>query len=115
MTAGQRIKAERERLGLTQDELAKKLGYSNRSAVTRIETSPDLSLKKVRRCAEALGVTSFYLLGWEDRDGNSLVDEEVETDSNSESVKDINRKLVRAYEYADDLTQAMVRKLLGIE
>lgn len=112
MTAGDRIRIERERLGMTQDELAKKLGYSNRSSVTKVETCRDLSLKKIREYAKALGVTPSFLLGWEDRDGNDLCPQLVD-----EYVKqqDILLEIQNRYSKADDLTQAMVRKLLGIE
>lgn len=37
MTIQERIKARREELEMSQDELARKLGYSNRSAVCKIE------------------------------------------------------------------------------
>lgn len=42
MNIGERI------LGLTQEELAKKLGYKSRSSVNKVETSRELSNKKVR-------------------------------------------------------------------
>lgn len=38
MTIGQRIRTKREERGLTQDELAKMLGYKYRSSVNKIET-----------------------------------------------------------------------------
>ncbi|MCD7810386.1 MAG: helix-turn-helix domain-containing protein [Ruminococcus sp.] len=36
-TIGQRIKTRREQLGLSQDELAKRLGYKSRSSINKIE------------------------------------------------------------------------------
>ena len=54
MNIGDGIRSRREELGLTQEELAKKLGYKSRSSVNKVETSRELSNKKVRRYAEAL-------------------------------------------------------------
>lgn len=75
MTAGERIKQERERLGMTQEELAKKVGYKSRSSVNKVETCRDLSLKKVNQYAIALGVSPSYLLGWEDEIDDSEMTE----------------------------------------
>ena len=36
MTIGQRIKERREELDITQDELAKRLGYKSRSSINKI-------------------------------------------------------------------------------
>ena len=36
-TIGDRIKSRREELGLTQDDLALKLGYKSRSSINKIE------------------------------------------------------------------------------
>lgn len=66
MSAGDRIRAKREELGLTQEELAFKLGYKSRSSVNKVELSRDLSLKIVTQYAEVLGCSAAYLLGWED-------------------------------------------------
>ena len=46
---GRRIRNERERQGLTQDELARKMGYKNRSVVSTMEAATELSLKKVKK------------------------------------------------------------------
>jgi len=72
MSAADRIRARREELGLSQEELAFKLGYKNRSSVNKVENSRDLSLKKVRQYAEALQCSPAYLMGWEDN--NTYVD-----------------------------------------
>ena len=65
MTIGERIREERERQGLSQDELAKKMGYSNRSSVSTMESASDLTLKKVKKVASALGVSPEHLMGWD--------------------------------------------------
>ena len=37
MKIGERIKYRREQLGLSQDELARRLGYKSRSSINKIE------------------------------------------------------------------------------
>ena len=74
MTVGERIKNRRLELGLTQDELAKKVGYKSRSSINKIELSRDLPLGKVQLVAVALETTPGYLMGWEDEDIQNAVD-----------------------------------------
>ena len=66
MTIGDRIRKRREELGLTQEELAKKLGYASRSSVNKVEKSRELSNKKVQLYADALKCSPGYLMGWDD-------------------------------------------------
>lgn len=67
MTIGERVKKRREELGLTQQELSNKMGYSNKSAISRIETCGNkISIKRVSSLADALNCTTAYLMGWED-------------------------------------------------
>ena len=71
MTVGQRIKTRREQLGLTQEELAKKVGYKSRSSINKIELSRDLPLRKVEKVAVALDTSPSFLMGWvQDPDPN---------------------------------------------
>ena len=70
MTVGQRIKQRRIELGLTQSDLAKKMGYHGKSAVCAAETRDDhITTTKIKKFAEALNVTPRYLMGWEDING----------------------------------------------
>lgn len=62
-TLGDRVKKERVRLGMTQEELAKKAGYSSRTSINKIENGRPASLKVVHKLAEALNVSEWYLLG----------------------------------------------------
>jgi len=68
MTIGEKIKQKRIELGLSQDELAKKVGYKSRSSINKIELARDLPLAKVERMAQALNTTPGYLMGWEDKE-----------------------------------------------
>ena len=77
MTVGQRIKQRRLELGWTQTELAEKMGYSGKSAVCMAEKKGDnITTTKVRKFAEALGVSFRYLMGYEDLDGNPITSEQ---------------------------------------
>lgn len=66
MTIGDRIKKRRNELGMTQEELAKKLGYASRSSVNKVEKSRELSNKKVKLYSDALKCTPAYLMGWDE-------------------------------------------------
>ena len=63
MQFGEKIKARREELGMTQDELAKKLGYRSRSTINKIELGiNDIGQSKIIAFAKALNTTTSYLL-----------------------------------------------------
>lgn len=67
MKIGEKIKAKRNELKLSQRELAARLGYNDHTTLTRIEAGKvDLTQSKVKQFAEVLGVTPGYLMGWED-------------------------------------------------
>ena len=67
MHIGEKIKKRREELGLSQEELAKKLGYSSRSTINKIEKGiNDITQSKIVAFANALDTTPAYLMGWED-------------------------------------------------
>ncbi|MBR2474805.1 MAG: helix-turn-helix domain-containing protein [Clostridia bacterium] len=60
---GKRLKSLRTSQGLTQEELARKTGYTSRSSINKIELGlVDLPQSKIAIIAEALGVTPTYLL-----------------------------------------------------
>lgn len=62
------IKNYREALGLSQEELAKKVGYKNRTSIAKIEAGKiDLPLSKIELFANALETTPSELMGdtWE--------------------------------------------------
>lgn len=62
-----RIKARREELNMSQEELANKLGYKSRSSVNKIEKGEnDIPQSKIAAFAKALDTTPGYLMGWED-------------------------------------------------
>ena len=69
MTIGERIKERRKELGLSQQELADRIGVTSRTSVCTVEKDrEDLTLERLRRYADALGVTPSYLMGWDNVD-----------------------------------------------
>lgn len=69
MTIGERIKIRREELNLSQDELAKRLGYKSRSSINKIEVgSRDLTQARIKAIADALDTTPSYIMGWDEFD-----------------------------------------------
>lgn len=69
MTIGERIKARRLYLGMSQEELAEKVGYSSKSTINKIEsdvnTKRGLNQTKIMAFAKALNTTPSYIMGWE--------------------------------------------------
>ena len=62
---GMKIKQRREELGLSQDELARMLGYKHKSSINKIELgAADVPRAKVPAFAKALGMTAIEFSGW---------------------------------------------------
>ena len=74
------IKKLREELGLSQEELAKRTGYTNRSSIAKIEKGlVDLSQTKIELFAKVLGVAPGDLMGWEQEPAEEpTLDEQLE-------------------------------------
>lgn len=66
MSLYDRIRIRREALGMSQEELAFKLGYKSRSSINKIELGKaDISQSKIKAFADALDTTVAYLMGWD--------------------------------------------------
>lgn len=69
MTMGDRIKTRRLELGLTQQELAEKLGIKSRSYISLLEKGDrNLPTSMIRKLVSALDTTPSYLLGWNEEE-----------------------------------------------
>lgn len=65
MTIGERIRQRRIELGMSQDELAKRLGYKDRSTISYIEKNGgNLQMSKVEEIAKILEMPPEVLMGW---------------------------------------------------
>ena len=118
MTVADRIKHLRESLGMTQDELAEKMGYDGKSSVSKMENSGDnVTLKKIARVAPCLHTTTAYLMGWvsdpdpdylETKTGKleMLISKDAQ-DAEAEIQRQVNRGLAQASLNMDEVTKAM--------
>lgn len=85
MTFGERILKLRTEKGMTQDELAQKLGYKSRSSIAKIENGArDVPRSQIVDLAKALDTTPSVLMGWEDENLTPA-------DSRSEVYEDLNK------------------------
>ena len=65
MTIGERIKARRDELGMSQEELAHKIGYKSKTSINKIELGiQELRQSKIKQIADALQTTPAYIMGW---------------------------------------------------
>lgn len=78
MTIGERIKFKREELDISQDELARRLGYKFRSSINKIELGlQNLNQSKIKAIADALQTTPSFIMGWtEDKKEPTLENED---------------------------------------
>lgn len=121
MTIGQRIKQRRIELGLSQEQLAHRLGNKSRASVCTVENDKeDLTSDRIRKYAEALETTPAYIMGWEDP-----VDEETAKNNRAliksyehkaivESMTDLDFDVIHSFMYASPDIKAAVMKLLDI-
>lgn len=94
------IKERRIALGLTQAELAKKIGYADKSTIAKIEAGRDkLVQKKIIALAAALDTTPGALMGWSD-----------DVEPTPEECD-----LIRAYRSASADRRDAIKLLLGIK
>lgn len=85
---GKRIKEKRIELGITQEELAAKLGYKSKTTIAKIEKGTnDITQSRVVDFANVLNTTPAYLMGWTDSDSGST------PTLNKKDEKDIAKRL----------------------
>lgn len=64
MSIGMRIREERERIGMSQVELARRVGFKNRSSINKIEVGDNgVPVDKLLLIAKELNVSTNYLMG----------------------------------------------------
>ena len=112
MNVGERIKQRRLELGLSQDELAKKVGYKSRSSINKIELSRDLPLRKVELMAKALDTTPGYLMGWSDETSIFIESKEPQGDREEAHLIEYAKSLYEHYKKASPEIQKAVDLLL---
>lgn len=98
----QNIKKRRIEIGMSQEELAEKLGYKSRSTIAKIEAGVnDITQSKIISFAKALNTTVGYLMG---------------DDEETPTIKPVERKLTNNekifLEEINDLTEEEQQKVL---
>ena len=72
-TIGKRILQRRIELNMSQEELALKIGYKDRSSIAKIESGErDIRQRKVIDLANALDTTPQWLMGYEENATSSI-------------------------------------------
>ena len=99
------IRLYRKQAKLTQDELAKLSGYTDRSSIAKIEKGlVDLSQTKIKQFADIFGVTPSTLMGWEGSD-------EQEKPANDDGLTESQRELIA---FAMTLSEEQAGKVLQL-
>lgn len=77
MTVGDRIRKQREILGITQTELAEKVNISKQT-LYKYETNivTNIPSDKIEKLAKELNVSESFLMGWEETSPNYLYTDE---------------------------------------
>ena len=107
---GQNILKRRKELKMTQEDLAKKLGYKSISAVAKIENGMNgLNQSKLARIAEILETSPSALMGW--------TRTEAEIDADMELLARIDRdeefkKIARQYYAMSEKQQEYIRSMV---
>ena len=75
MTKGKRIKNKREELGISQTELAKKVGISKQSLYKyEKDIITNIPSDVIERLSRALNTTPAFLMGWEESKADIAVE-----------------------------------------
>lgn len=94
------IKRYRERLGLSQEELARRVGYTSQTSIAKIEKGiVDLPQTRIAQFAKVFGITPDELLGWGEKTP-------AENEELSASVREFHA-------FADELTEQEAGVLLA--
>jgi transcriptional regulator with XRE-family HTH domain len=98
-----RIRERRIQLGLSQEDLAIKMGYKSRSTINKIESGAvDIARNKIEKFAEVLNTTPAYLMDWNDTPKEYYIDPEVS--EYAQAVKD-NPNLRILFDASKDMSK----------
>ena len=102
---GEKIKNRRLEIGMSQRELARKMGYSDNSTLNRIEKGTvDVTQAKVVQFAKVLNVSIAYLMDWEE-------DKKIPTDKN---LTDGEKLLLELFHKVPDAKKEMLLKMIEV-
>ena len=102
---GKNILHRRKELGMTQEELARELGYKSKSTINKIELGiNDVQQSKIAGFAEVLHTTSAYLMGW--------TEESKKENPGALKLTDRETKMVELFRNVPDNLQQLVLEIL---
>lgn len=103
MNVGERIRNRRIELGMSQTDLAIKMGYKTKSSICEVEKGGDnLTQNRIAKFAEALNVSPSYLMGW---DGTT--NHEMRLDSDEKIIVETFRK-------SDHQQKEMIKRIFDL-
>ena len=103
MTMGEKIKNRRKVLGMTQQELAEKMGFKTRSNISLIEQGErNIPANKIKKLAKILDISPEYLVGWRNTLESSSYSK-VMVNNKSHDILDTTRDPLRLIINATDL------------
>lgn len=103
MTMGEKIKDRRKALGMTQQELAEKMGFKTRSHISLIEQGErNIPVNKIKKLAKILDISPEYLVGWRNTLESSS-DSKVMVNNKSHDILDTTRDPLKLIINATDL------------
>lgn len=106
-TVGDNISSRRKSLGMTQEELAKKMGYKSKSTINKIELGiNDIPQSKIVRFAEVLETTPEYLMGWKKEENKNTHDKRTLTEG--------EEMLLDLFNQVPEESQQMVLEMIRI-
>lgn len=101
MSFGDNLRNRRKELGLTQEEIGRKIGCG-KSTINRYENGEiNVPYDRILAAAKALETTPAHLMGWEKEEGYIDV----------ESLKDDERILLKSYRSMTENDREMMRDL----
>ena len=120
-TVGKNIMRRRKELGMTQEELAARMGYKSKSTINKIELGiNDIVQSKVVKFAEVLDTTTGYLMGWEEaiekkpvETANKLADLFLRLEFNDDNDSDVMIMLEEYFSLAEP-KKAQVREYVHL-
>ncbi len=111
-TVGKNIFYMRKQLGLTQEELAHKMGYKSKSTINKIEMGiNDIPQSKISQFAKALNTTPAHLMGW--------TNEPTDTQKNSPPVIELTEGekmwLELYHRLSDETRELLIHSMEGLD
>lgn len=106
------IKKRRMELGMTQTELANKVGYSDKGMISKVENGKvDIPQSQILKFAKALDTTPGFLMGWSDETSIFIEPKEPQGDR-EEALNEYAKRLYEHYQKASPEIQKAVDVLL---